>query len=360
MLDSKSLVTVVVPAYNVEATIDTTLISARNQTHRALEIVVVIDGATDGTEAVVRRQAEQDNRIKVIATANQGLCAARNTGAREGTGDFIAPLDGDDIWHPEKIEKQLLEFGAGGESLGLVYTLFRRIDVSDCLIRDGAFTCWSGEIFNASLLYNCMGNGSSIMMKRSAFEQAGGYSMELNRWGCEDYLLQLLISHDWTVGVVREYLTGYRFDRRSMSRNYPRMALARLKMLDIVTERRLNVSEHVMKIARSYATTELAIAYVSAGNISGSKSAFAAAARINTRATLSYIPYRLRDIAYRFIRNASVYMHLQKRPKFCDINPQERIGLAYLPLRSRTMRRLLANRPTANSLTDQQTRRDDD
>ncbi|MDW3224775.1 MAG: glycosyltransferase family 2 protein [Paracoccaceae bacterium] len=348
MVHHEVLVTAVIPAYNVEATIDTTLDSVRNQTHRNLEIVVVIDGATDATESVVRRHAEQDDRIAVVVTPNHGLCAARNTGARAGRGEFIAPIDGDDVWHPEKIRKQLLEFAMGGDDIGMVYTLFRRIDQWDFLIRDGAFTCWSGEIFDASLLYNCVGNGSSIMLRRKAFEQAGGYSMALNRRGCEDYLLQLLISHDWTVGVVPEYLTGYRFDQGSMSRDHTRMALARLKMLDIIGAKDLDVSNRVMTIARSYATTELAIAYIRAGNISASISAFATAARINARATATYIPYRLRDFAFRFIRNAGVRLSSQKPPKFNDLNPEKRFGITYHPQRSRTMLSLLRDTPSSN------------
>ena len=341
MANSEVLVTVVIPAYNAEATIDTTLESARAQTHQNLEIVVVVDGATDNTEALVRRHAEEDARISVIVTPNRGLCPSRNTGAQAGTGPFIAPLDADDVWHPTKIEKQLAAFGANGAEIGFVYTLFRRIDQWDYLIRDGAYTCWSGQIFNASLLYNCVGNGSSIMVRREAFDRVGGYAMELNRMGCEDYLLQIRISHDWSVGVVPEYLTGYRFDGRSMSRSFVRMAHARLKMLDIVLRHYSDVPEDVLKLAQSHARAELAIAHARAGAVGPSSSAFAHAARISLSSTAAYALYRLRDFAYRFVRNAGAKVRREKPPKFLAIDPTKRYGISYNPKRSRVLGRSL-------------------
>ncbi|WP_253186836.1 glycosyltransferase family 2 protein [Roseobacter denitrificans] len=337
----ETLVTVVIPAYNVETTLDATLNSARNQSYQNLEIIVVVDGATDGTEAIARQHAQQDERISIVVTPNCGLCPARNTGARAGSGAFIAPLDADDIWHRDKIQKQLDVFAAGGDDMGMVYTLFRRIDQWDYLIRDGALTCWSGDVFHASLLYNCVGNGSSIMVRRSAFEQVGGYAMELNRVGCEDYLLQILISHDWRVGVVPEYMTGYRYDHVSMSRNHVRMALARLKLLDIVAQRHPDVPEEIMQLARAQARAELAISSARAGKIANAVSEFSAAFRINVFATMAYSFYRLRDLAYRFIRSAGANFKRSKPPRFQDMDPKTHYGVSYHPLRSRTMRRLL-------------------
>ncbi|WP_299970549.1 glycosyltransferase family A protein [uncultured Roseobacter sp.] len=343
-----SLVTVVVPAYNAEATLDMTLDSVRNQTHRKLEIIVVVDGATDDTEAVARRHAREDARIKVMVTPNRGLVPTRNTGARAGSGEFIAPVDADDVWHHEKIEKQLAVFDEGGPEMGLVYTLFRRIDTWCYLIRDGAYTCWSGRIFGPSLLYNCVGNGSSILIRRSAFEQVGGYNTDLNRLGCEDYLLQVLISHDWTIGVVPEYLTGYRYDDASMSRNHLRMAQARLKMLEIVALRHPDVQGDLMRLAQSQAIAELAIAQARHGKLVRAVSAFVRAGQINTMSTASYAVYRIRDFSYRFVRNAGTRLRREKPPKFQHLNPRVRYSIQFNPRRSRTMRRLLrqSNLPT--------------
>lgn len=341
MLEREPVVTVVVPAYNAEATLDMTLNSIRGQTYPHLEIIVVVDGATDGTEALVRRHMAKDPRIRVIVTENQGLVPARNTGARAGTGAFIAPVDADDIWHPEKIRKQLAVFAEGGEEVGLVYTLFRRIDQWGFLIRDGALTPWSGDLFCASLLYNCVGNGSSIMVRRQAFEQVGGYAMALNRVGCEDYLLQILISHDWRLGVVPEYLTGYRFDQNSMSRNYTRMAMAREKMLGIVAERHPDAPPQILRLARAHAAAELALAEARIWHLRAALVAFSRAVRLCPLPSVTYLFYRLRDLCYRLLRTAHVRLRRGPPPRFEEIDPRARQGIAYRPLRARVLQRLL-------------------
>lgn len=341
MAADEDLVTVVIAAYNAEETIDATLASARAQTHRNLEIIVVIDGATDGTETVVRSHAQNDARIVVIVTSNQGFCAARNTGARVGKGAFIAPLDADDLWHPEKIEKQLAVFAAGGAGLGMVYTLYRRIDQWDNVILDGAYTCWAGNIFPALLLYNCVGNGSSMLIRTTAFQKAEGYSMALNRMGCEDYLLQVLLAHDWQIGAVPEFLTGYRFVPGSMSRDHLRMAKARLNMLDIVAARVADTPDNVMTAARCQFTAELAIARARNREVAGAAAGFSDAFRIEPLLACAYSVYRLRDFAVRFIRRSLLRSRRRKPPKFHAMNPLARYGMAKTAWRSPAIRRLL-------------------
>lgn len=349
MVSIEELITVVVPAYNSEATIDTTLKSVRNQTYRNIEIIVVVDGATDRTEEVSLAHAAQDDRVKVLVTPNGGLCAARNAGARAGSGAFIAPLDADDVWHPEKLQKQLEVFAAGGEKVGMVYTLYRRIDQLGYVMLDGARICWSGQIFNASLLYNCVRNGSSVLMRTEAFEQAGGYSMELNRLGCEDYLLQLLISHDWDVGVAPEYLTGYRYNSGSMSRNHVRMAQALRKMLDIVARQHPDAPDRVMDLAQCQATAELAVAYARTGKFYDAMTEFFKAARTKPILTASCIMYRLGDFGYRTARLTMARLRTSKPPHFDSFHPTASSGIAQKPLKSRSIQRLLDQNTSPNS-----------
>lgn len=341
MADDEELVTVVIAAYNAAATIETTLNSVRAQTHRTLEIIVVVDGATDATETLVRHHAQQDPRIVVIVTPNQGFCAARNTGAQAGTGAFIAPLDADDVWHPEKIRKQLDVFAAGDETLGMVYTLYRRIDQWGYLILDGAASDWSGRIFNALLLFNCVGTGSSMLIRSDTFDRVGGYSMELNRLGCEDYLLQILIAHDWTIGVVPEFLTGYRFVPGSMSRNQVRMAQARLKMMEIIARYNFEIPDGVMKLAQAQVVAELGMAHVRDGNALSGVTEVSKAVWISPFATAAYIFSRLRDYAFRFVRRTVVRLDRAKPPQFQQMDPRAKYSIAKKPRNCRTVQRLL-------------------
>ena len=117
------LVSVVVPAYNAEATIDQTLQSVRSQSYPHLEVIVVDDGSTDGTRGIVLSHAAQDRRIRLVWEPNSGVAAARNHGIRVARGDLIAPVDADDLWSPEKVARQVDVFDREGHGVTLVYTL---------------------------------------------------------------------------------------------------------------------------------------------------------------------------------------------------------------------------------------------
>jgi glycosyltransferase involved in cell wall biosynthesis len=96
-------ISVIIPAYNAAAYIERALQSILNQTRAADEILVINDGSTDNTADILRRY---ESRIRIIEQANAGVSAARNTGIRSANGDWIAFLDADDEWLPEKLAKQ--------------------------------------------------------------------------------------------------------------------------------------------------------------------------------------------------------------------------------------------------------------
>lgn len=96
------LFTVIIPAYNVSGCIASTLRSVFAQTVRDTEILVVDDGSTDGTSDVLRQQT--DPRLRVISQHNQGVSSARNRALAEAKGEFVAFLDGDDLWSPDHLE----------------------------------------------------------------------------------------------------------------------------------------------------------------------------------------------------------------------------------------------------------------
>ncbi len=97
-------VSVVITTYNQAGYIAATVASVLDQTYRDMEIVLVDDGSTDGTEAVL---GAYRSRLNYIRQRNRGVAAARNTGIRHARGQMLAFLDGDDLWQPEKIRRQL-------------------------------------------------------------------------------------------------------------------------------------------------------------------------------------------------------------------------------------------------------------
>ena len=102
------LISVIIPTYRRAHIVGSAIDCALAQTHRAIEVLIVDDGSPDDTEAVVRRYAHRDPRVRYIGhAANKGLPAARNTGIHAARGAYVAFLDDDDRWHPRKLERQL-------------------------------------------------------------------------------------------------------------------------------------------------------------------------------------------------------------------------------------------------------------
>ncbi|WP_208346680.1 glycosyltransferase family 2 protein, partial [Aetokthonos hydrillicola] len=95
-------VSVVVPAYNVGSYIQDTLIGLERQSFRDFEVIIVDDGSSDDTAVVVQTFIERDSRFKLLQKQNGGLSSARNYGIHHACGEYIALLDGDDIYHPDK------------------------------------------------------------------------------------------------------------------------------------------------------------------------------------------------------------------------------------------------------------------
>jgi glycosyltransferase involved in cell wall biosynthesis len=106
---TRPLVSCIVPVYNGEAYLGEALDSILAQTWRPLEIIVVNDGSRDGSAAVAEAYGAV---VRVIEQANAGCAAARNAGLAAATGEFVAFLDADDFWHPEKLDRQMARFEA--------------------------------------------------------------------------------------------------------------------------------------------------------------------------------------------------------------------------------------------------------
>lgn len=250
------LVSVVIPAYNAESTLDETLRSVRGQTHESLEIIVVDDGSADSTRTVAERHAATDARVQVLHQPNAGVAAARNAGWRHARSPFIAFVDADDLWAPTKIEKQLAALLAGGDRIGLVYCWFARIDHASRIVglHDGPL--WQGDVREPILRSNFIGNGSSVLMRREALVAAGGFDAGLQArgaHGCEDYLLYFRVAEACHFALVPERLVGYRHLPHNMSSNRPRMLRSWMLVHDEMIARRPEGADAAKQGVRNYA-----------------------------------------------------------------------------------------------------------
>jgi glycosyltransferase involved in cell wall biosynthesis len=122
-------ISVVIPTYNATATVLETIASVQAQTHRDLEILVINDGSTDDLLACLAPTIT-DSRVQIHSYPNGGLPVARNRGIERATGEYIAFIDADDLWTPDKLERQLQALEANSRA-GLAYswTYFMEADL---------------------------------------------------------------------------------------------------------------------------------------------------------------------------------------------------------------------------------------
>lgn len=154
------LVSVIIPVYDGAEYVGIALESAMSQTYRNLEILVIDDGSTDGTPAILDLYAARDARIRVLSQANSGVARARNRGIAEAHGDFIAPLDADDLWEPTKIDCQVRRILKSGERTGFVYSWWVWIDRDGALLDRSPRWMMEGSAFELLLQMNFTGNAS--------------------------------------------------------------------------------------------------------------------------------------------------------------------------------------------------------
>lgn len=201
-------VSVVIPTYNYGQFIREGIESVLAQTHPVAEIIVVDDGSTDGTEAVVGRFF--GDRVIYIRQENGGVSAARNNGVQNSSGDIVAFLDADDTWRPDKIEKQMLKFDQDAE-IGLVHCGMREFDSGTGKTIQTRIDGEEGWVADSHVLFDkavINFSGSLIAVRRAAFEEVGGFDTRLKNG--EDWEFCLRVARKYKVGFVPEALVNYR------------------------------------------------------------------------------------------------------------------------------------------------------
>ena len=215
------LVSVVIPAYNAQVYIERTISSVLAQTYQNLEIIVVDDGSSDRTAEIVKSIAQKDERVILVQQSNSGVAAARNLGIEKSSGQFIAPIDADDIWYPQNIEKQVKCLMDADRSVGLVYSWSVEINEEDCFSGGFHASFHEGKVHLPLLYKFFIGNGSATLMRRECFEKIGGYNcqyLENKKFqGTEDLDFYLRLAEQYQFKVVPEFLIGYRKVDSSLS-----------------------------------------------------------------------------------------------------------------------------------------------
>ena len=213
---SSPKVSVVIPVFNGERFIGDAIRSALGQTFRDLEIIVVDDGSIDQTEKIVRQFFD---RVTYHRQENRGAAAARNLGVMCASGEWIAFLDADDIWYPQKLAVQF-EAVALNPAIAFVYSDMDTIDVHEAILQRNFLTTkvttqrrWWKKDWN---LVSAVFGGqpfpypSTVLLKRELFSQSGGFSPLFRRNYHEDFDLFARIAQVAPLHFVPQSLVQYR------------------------------------------------------------------------------------------------------------------------------------------------------
>ncbi len=213
---------VVIPARDAESFIAETVESVLAQTRPPVEVIVVDDGSTDGTADVLRRFGE---RIRVLTQPWHGAAAARNAGAAVASGTWLAFLDADDTWLPEKLERQLAV--AAAQRVGMVFSDRYNVGARGGLppVQSQLQRMYSGDVFLDLLVLGNHITLSSAIVRADLFRSLGGFSETLTHAEDWDFWIRLAEGH--RVGVCHEPLVCYRLHQGMKSSNPHRMQAAR-------------------------------------------------------------------------------------------------------------------------------------
>ena len=258
-------ISVVIPAYNQARYVAEAIDSALAQLRKPLEVIVVDDGSTDETPAVLQRYGAP---VRVIRQRNAGIGAARNAGVAAARGDYVAFLDADDVWHPRKLFLQMLRFDRDPQ-LGLVHCGAEWFD--DATGRPLGIDLAGGEGWIAADLLRferavIAAGWSTPLLPRRVLEEAGGFDVRLP--SAEDWDLFVRVARRYRAGYVPEVLVRYRVHGGGNHRNTRRYHRAMILTLHkIFASGGAEDLQHLKRRAYGAVHRTLAACYLSEGEM---------------------------------------------------------------------------------------------
>lgn len=209
-------VSIILPTYNRANTIEAAIFSVLNQTYNKFELIVVDDGSQDETRKIV--EAIDDIRVRYIyLDENKGPSRARNVGIECAKYNLLAFEDSDDIWHQDKLEKQIVKLNS--DNYGLVYCSYEYIRNREKYIIPRE---WledekvEGYIFKSLIEFNKIGT-PTMLVKRECIDEVGLFNEELG--SSEDWEFVLRIAEKFKIGYVREPLVTAYYTKNSVDQN---------------------------------------------------------------------------------------------------------------------------------------------
>lgn len=240
------MVSVIIPTYNRASLIEQSVRSVLNQTYKDLELIVVDDGSTDDTEQVLKSIA--DPRLVYIKQKNAGACAARNNGIDHSKGEYIAFHDSDDVWHLDKLKKQIKILKE--TDADLVFCCMNKIE-------DGKKIGLIGDRFSVGFLSASelpFGISTQTLCAKSKVFKTVQFDERMPR--IQDFEILLRISKKFKMYYLKEPLVDYSMQSDSISKNPGKL----LKAYNIIFEKNPNFCSYYKKSLERPALEMLSIA----------------------------------------------------------------------------------------------------
>jgi glycosyltransferase involved in cell wall biosynthesis len=242
------LISVIIPAYNAEKTLAETLRSVLSQTFQDLEILVVDDQSTDRTRDIA--ESIEDDRLSILTGIRAGVSRARNQAIAAARGELITFLDADDLWTPEKLQAQYDALCADPKA-EVVYSWIHCIDEQGKFLRRCNEVFWSGDVWERLLLENFIGNGSNVMVRRSALDKVGIFDESLIN--AQDTDLWIRLARQCHFVVVPKPHILYRISQGSLSSNLLSLERSSLRVI----EKALETAPETMQYLRPHLIANL-------------------------------------------------------------------------------------------------------
>ena len=251
-------VSVVIPTHNRASFLRAAIQSVLNQTFQDFEIIVVDDASEDETPEVIRSFTEP--RIQYVRhETNKGQGVTRNNGLSRASGEYVAFLDDDDEWLPQKLEQQVRLLDSSPAKVGLIYSGFYRADVSTTRVVNRFIPEKRGYVFAAMCQQNWIGTCSTVLIRRACLEKIGLFDEGLA--ASADYDMWLRISKEFEVEYITEPLVFYSLHENRISTNHQ----SKVRGLEALLKKH---AAHFVGDAKSYSSrySNLGVIYCFSGN----------------------------------------------------------------------------------------------
>jgi len=212
---ARVLATVIIPAYNASAFLNDAVASVLAQTHPHVEVIVVNDGSTDETPALLAQWQARDPRVRAVHQSNGGLAAARNAGLNVACGQYVAFLDADDVIRPEKLERQIAYLEAHPHT-DLVYSDYGTADAELRPLTDEVIGVKRMPLSEAYVYTNVF-PVMAALLRRTLVERVGGFDESLR--ACEDWDYWVRCERAGIFGYLPGAYSTYRMHGLQMHRN---------------------------------------------------------------------------------------------------------------------------------------------